>query len=485
MGEFQLIHPDQQKRSDQMRMEWKKLLCDERISGKPNSKDPNDLRSQFEKDYDRTIFSTPVRRLQDKAQVFVLETHDAVRTRLTHSLEVSTVARDIAHAVAKWILAKAETPITAEQASDIEIIAATCGLVHDLGNPPFGHAGERAIGSWFESNQNKLKLFDFGESLGSARDAQLRNDFLLFEGNAQTIRLISKLQILSNLYGLNPTFGTLSAACKYTAASHQADSESKVHEHNKPGFFASENELIEQVREKTGTGDSRNPITFLVEAADDIVYSTVDVEDAVKKGIIDWSFVDNCLKADVEPKIYQQLSGKVSRYLDGGELDLSGKKGDEARSQAMRIFAIGILVPLVVESFKTKYDEIMAGEYHGELIKDSSAKSLVKACKTIGKKHIYCSHETTRLEVMGREIIHDLMDLFWEGATHTKEHRDGKDFPFKIFSLMSENYRTVFQEALKRGNLPTQYCQMQLVTDYICGMTDTFARTLHQQLQNG
>jgi len=468
-----------------MRMEWKKLLCDKRISGKPNVPDPGDLRSQFEKDYDRTIFSTPVRRLQDKAQVFVLETHDAIRTRLTHSLEVSTVARDLAHAVAHWMATNPKIGITSEEASNIEIVAATCGMIHDLGNPPFGHAGERAIGSWFESKQKDLKLFDFGGSLGSAREVQLRNDFLLFEGNAQTIRLVSKLQLLSNFYGLNPTLGTLSAACKYTAASDQADSESEIHEFTKPGFFASENGLIGRVREQTGTGESRNPIAFLVEAADDIVYSTVDIEDAVKKGIIDWGLVEKQLKADVKPEIYQTLSGKMTRYLADTTLDLSGKKGAEAYSQTMRIFAIQILVPLVVETFKAKYDEIMSGDYHGELVKDCSAKSLVKACTTIGKEYIYCSSETTRLEVMGREIIHDLMDLFWEGATHTEEHRDGKDFPFKIYSLMSENYRTVFHEALKNGNLATQYCQMQLVTDYICGMTDTFAQTLHQQLKNG
>lgn len=468
-----------------MRMEWKKLLCDERISGRPNTKDAADLRSEFERDYDRSIFSTPVRRLQDKAQVFVLETHDAVRTRLTHSLEVSTVARDMTHAAAKWILQNHPDEICAEEASYIEVIAATCGLIHDLGNPPFGHAGESAISSWFASRKDRLRLFDFKNHPGPARKMQLEKDFLSFEGNAHTIRLVSKLQLLINSLGLNLIFGTLSAACKYTAASDQSDLASKIHEINKPGFFASENDLIEKVREKTGTGESRNPITFLVEAADDIVYSTVDIEDAVKKGIIDWLFVEDQLKKSVDADVYTAVEKKMTDYMKGATVELDGKNLGEARSQIFRIFAISVLVPSIVEAFKANYENIMAGEYHGELVKDCSAKTLIKACKTIGKKYIYCSRETTRLEVMGREIIYDLMDLFWEGASHTEEHQKNKDFPFKIFTLMSENYKIVFREALREGKLPERYCQMQLVTDYICGMTDNFARTLHRQLKNG
>jgi dGTPase len=465
-----------------MRMQWKKLLCEQRISLKPNRTDPEDFRSEFDKDYDRAIFSTPVRRLQDKAQVFVLETHDAVRTRLTHSIEVSTVARDLAHAAAQWMLD--EEIIKAKEAADIENIAATCGLIHDLGNPPFGHAGETAIASWFALRQKTLKLFTFKDRDQFIRKAQLRNDFLLFEGNAQTIRLLSKLQLLVNLHGLNVTFGTLSAVCKYTAASDQCDSDSKTHEIHKPGFFASENNLVKQIREKTGTGKFRNPITFIVEATDDIVYSTVDIEDAVKKGVINWGFVNKELEKNVDAPIYRKLKDMMEGYLQGA-VGLDGTREDEVRSQIFRIFAIKLLVPSVVKAFKRRYNEIMTGKYHGELVKDCSASTLIKACKTIGKRHIYCSSETTRLEVMGREIIHDLMDIFWEGASHSPTHKKNNEFPYKIYTLMSDNYRFVFEDALKNGPLPSQYYRMQLVTDYICGMTDSFARTLHQQLKNG
>ncbi len=466
-------------------MEWKKLLCVERTSGKPSKKYAPDLRSDFERDYDRTIFSTPVRRLQDKAQVFVLETHDAVRTRLTHSLEVSTVAKDLTHAAARWMCDNPKIGVSSEEASCIETIAATCGLIHDLGNPPFGHAGETAISSWFAERRKGFGLFDFENYAGPIRKTQLEKDFLSFEGNAHTIRLLSKLQLLVNAYGLNLTYGTLSPACKYTAASDRSDPKSEIHEINKPGFFASESGLIEQVREKTGTDVFRNPITFLVEAADDIVYSTVDIEDAVKKGIIDWDLVEDQLRAHVDSDVFKDLKKRMDDYLESATVKLDGKKLAEACSQTFRIFAISILVPSVVEVFKAKYDKIMAGEYHGELVKDCSANTLVKTCKTIGKNYIYCSSETTRLEVMGREIIFELMDLFWQGASHAEEHKKNKDFPYKIYSLMSENYRTVFEKTLEKGDIPIQYCQMQLVTDYMCGMTDNFARTLHQQLKNG
>jgi len=276
-------------------MDWKQLLCEKRIrkllGGPASRRNKEDHRTEFERDYDRAIFSNPVKRLQDKAQVFPLEPNDSVRTRLTHSLEVSTVAKGLAGAVAKWLLKK---KILTDENSvrNIEAIAMTCGLIHDLGNPPFGHAGEMAIRDWFAKKfrQDKGFFFDFRMS---DKGEQLVKDFLCFEGNAQTLRLVSKLQVLRDLYGLNLTAGTFSAACKYTATSKQSDRDPfdldrPDHGKTKPGYFASENDVVRKVRKETGTGDARNPITFLVEASDDAVYSTADLTDGVKKGVLDW-----------------------------------------------------------------------------------------------------------------------------------------------------------------------------------------------------
>ncbi|HEY1786449.1 MAG TPA: dNTP triphosphohydrolase, partial [Pirellulales bacterium] len=167
-----------------MPMDWKKLLNPNRPRPTTSS---GDHRAQFERDYDRAVFSTPVKRLQDKAQVFPLDPHDAVRTRLTHSLEVASVARGLGIAVAKWLVDKRK--IAAGQEREVEAISAVCGLIHDLGNPPFGHSGEDAIRSWFATKfgVDGLRKF-FG------KDEQLVQDFMRFEGNAQSLRLVGKLQ---------------------------------------------------------------------------------------------------------------------------------------------------------------------------------------------------------------------------------------------------------------------------------------------------
>ncbi|MBW8040360.1 MAG: dNTP triphosphohydrolase [Planctomycetes bacterium] len=481
-------------------MEWEKLLSDKRVSAffvEPEPREKNN-RTEFERDYDRAIFSTPVRRMHDKAQVFPLEPNDSVRTRLTHSLEVSTVARDMARVIGSW-LDKDKKEIDEKQAKAIESIAATCGLIHDLGNPPFGHAGEEAIAEWFKE-KNKQGDFLVFSNAGN-RKKQLRNDFLKFEGNAQTLRLVSKLQILSDLYGLNFTCATMSAACKYMASSDTIDK--NYHEKKKVGYFASEELIIDLVRNETGTGESKNPITFIVEAVDDIVFSVVDLEDGVKKGVVDWKMLEKLLRdySEGNNEILEACFERAEKLVAKDPLvKLKGKSRDEAMAQAFRVWAIGESVYAAIETFKEKYEDIMNGDYHNELFEDSKARSLIKACKEVGVNHVYCVEQVVKKEVMARRVIHDLMDIFWKGASKKQDERTR--FEKGIYNLMSENYRTVFERITdlpaplpkysdvynkSRGNekLPENYCCMQLVTDYICGMTDTFACTLHRQLTNG
>ena len=479
-----------------MALDWNKLLCAKRIrelrGGRPSAQTAQDLRSQFDRDYDRAVFSTPVRRLQDKTQVFPLEPNDAVRTRLTHSLEVSTLARGLTRAVTQWLVDKGH--ITSPQALGIEAIAATCGLIHDLGNPPFGHAGEKAISSWFEKKLKYEPAFfqDFGsDSLA----AQLKGDFLAFEGNAQTLRIISKLQLLADRNGLNLTVGTLSAAMKYTAASNEVGKD-KRHEKEKPGYFASEKDVVDIIREQTGTSDARNPIAYLVEACDDTIYATVDIEDGVKKGVISWRDLEAALlktaPSEEARNLIEKYLGEASKYISDSDmnLELTGKARDEALAQQFRTVVIGATKDAVVQAFITHYDAIMRGDYHGELIADSSAKDLIEACKTVGRHHIYRSEQTLRLEILGRRVIHDLMDLFWEGASAfgrppPDPNKFARKFEGKIYNLLSRNYRTVFEDAVKTSSFPIRYHQFQLVTDYVCGMTDTFACKLHAELTNG
>jgi len=460
-------------------MNWKQLLNPKRPR---KSSMGDDDRVQFERDYDRSIFSTPVKRLQDKAQVFPLEPHDAVRTRLTHSLEVSAVARGLTISVGKWLLK--EEIIESGMERQIEAIAGTCGLIHDLGNPPFGHAGEDAIREWFK----KRGVANLREEL---KDEQRVQDLLQFEGNAQTLRLVSKLQLLADFNGLNLTYGTLSASCKYVSASNEANSAHHDHARTKPGYFSTENELIKRIREETGTGDARNPITFLVEGADDIVYCVADIEDGIKKGIISWEEVSAILtedgKSDANNTISKVLDAK-DNILKAGRPAVPSNLSNDVHGSAFRTAAIAILVPDVVATFKKHYGEIMAGVYLGELVNDGECKAFVKSLKKIGRSRIYCTDSTLKLELMGREIIHDLLDLYWEGAETlaTDGKVQTKNFSGRAGALLSQNYREVFCHfvlADAEGN--DRYHRYLLITDQVCGMTDTFAKRLHSELKNG
>lgn len=477
-------------------MDWKTLLSQNR----PRESTSNgDHREQFERDYDRAIFSTPVKRLQDKAQVFPLEPHDAIRTRLTHSLEVSSVARGIAKGVAKWLVDEGE--IDEDWTRSIEAIAATVGLVHDLGNPPFGHSGEFAIQEWFKTNfpnthdgDSLHHRFD-RESNGlsvSIRD-QMVADFRKFEGNAQTIRLVSKLQVLADFNGLNLTFGTLSAMLKYTSSSELAGAPDGKHCESKPGFFYSENDLVDRIRTETGTGRARNPIAFLAEAADDIVYTAADIEDSVKKGVLTWNEIRERIEASAtdNEKLKSAFENAVemkNRILKpGNRLNLL----DDRHASAFRTAAISISVHAVVEEFKIKYPQIISGDYKGELVYDGASGPLVQELKNVARDLVFPLPEILRLELAGRRTIQDLMSLFWEGAQIVQE--DGsipkpsrKGFEGKLANLISDNYRKVYEEARRTNpDVPITYHQLQLVTDYVCGMTDSFASSLHRELTNG
>lgn len=429
--------------------------------------------------------------MQDKAQVFPLERHDAVRTRLTHSLEVASVARGLAIAVAGWL--KDESYIKPGMERSVEAIAGTCGLIHDLGNPPFGHSGEDAIREWFAKEfvdakgQSTLKDFIGGTE-------QHANDFLTFEGNAQSLRLVSRLQILADPNGLNLTIGTLSAACKYLASSTEL---TKQQAFKKTGYFASEAEKIKLIRDKTGTGLARNPITYLVEAADDIVYSAADIEDGIKKRVLSWRDVEEFLNKECAKKeIVTALLEFKERILKAGSDLPTDDLPDDIHASAFRTACIKFSADHAISEFKKNYAAIMAGTFEGELINEDDGKpyQIVRALKKLGQNVVYCTPSTLKLELMGRKVIGDLMSVFWEGAKNIGLDKDSppnsKDFDGKIGRLFSENYLRVFYYSVLENKkltdkMPENYLRLQLVTDQVCGMTDTFAKTLHSELFNG
>lgn len=362
-----------------------------------------------------------------------------------------------------------------EFSRSIEAIAATCGLIHDLGNPPFGHAGEEAIQNWFATR------FTNGELDALVPDEQMRMDLLKFDGNPQTIRLVARLQVLADYSGLNLTFGTLSALRKYTAASNATDK--SVASRKKAGYFASEKNLIHQCEERTGTGSNRNPITLLVEAADDIVYSVADVEDAVKKRVMSWSELKQYLGEGPHDLLEECFDSKGKILASAAH---PGRLADDVHASAFRTAAIGVMVRRVVTAWQENYKEIMDGSLSKSLMDISTAAPLYNHLKDkIAVPYIYTTKPTLKLEMMGRRVIQELMDVFYEGTRELNNSSPGKGYPAKPAHLISRNYRDVFDHAVNVEGLPLEYARFQLVTDYVCGMTDTFAKTLHTELFNG
>jgi dGTPase len=310
--------------------------------------------------------------------------------------------------------------------------------------------------------------------------------------------------MLADFSGLNLTMAALSASRKYLAQSDEISEEHQAFK--KLGFFQSEKELIEMIERETGAIRARHPITYIVEAADDIVYSAIDLEDALKKRIIDWPTIKNELSpwcGDIikkaEKNIYDRAVKQDFHQLPGGSSDfakvefkeLRGQALSEARMNLFRTLIISSNIDGVVEEFKSNYSLIIKGEFKGELINNKTIRDVIEKCKGIAGKYVFPNQEILKLEIMGRNIIHDLMDSFWEGISQypyeDKKHRKKHPFNFKTYSLLSENYKTVFEadyastEDKKRHN----YAKLQFLADYICGMTDSFARELHMKLRNG
>jgi dGTPase len=462
-----------------MVLNWNKLLSTERVSPSPKIK--VDHRSEFERDYDRALFSTPVRRLQDKAQVFPLESNDSIHTRLTHSLEVSSIARTLARRCVPFILKNAN--LRDRYGHDIEILCQTCGLLHDIGNPPFGHAGEIAIQAWFGallSAHAPVRKQIAGKRQNSV-GKQKTNDFLRFDGNSQTIRILTRLQLIDNYAGLNLTFGTLGTLLKYTAPSHSTDitfARSK-----KPGYFYSENEIIAKMRKVTGLGRLRHPLTYLVEAADDIAYSIMDIEDALKKGVIQWTLLDEKPFAALEP-YKKQAEEQVAMSV---AVQHHAFEQERAYAAKLRTILMTELVASIVRAFEEQYPAIMDGSMRDPLEKCCDRADVFSACKRVTREHVYFARETLKLEIMGKKIVSDLMSLFWEGVVGYDKDAGTFHFPNKVWEMLSQNYRHVFEHELrypaKSGNID-YHSAMHLVADNVCGMTDTFACRLHRELSN-
>jgi len=436
-------------------------------------------RNEFDKDYDRIIYSSSFRRLQDKAQVFPLQTNDFTRTRLTHSLEVASLGRSLAWSIGEWLLQKNEFKDFYDVKKLASLVEVSC-LVHDLGNPPFGHYGEEIIRNWFKNWIDSEKYIEASKKYKELDD-QEKNDFLYFEGNAQAIRILSKLQFLNDQYGVNFTYATLATLMKYPWPSNDKRVESK----EKYGYFKDEARLIDKIIEFVGIDGCRHPATYLVEAADDMAYITADIEDAVKKSVINWDQIYNKIRDEFickypeEFKILDEDRRKSERNQvpDRSLIDV----------QNFKVRVQGIIFGSIAEAFKENYDKIMNCEFEDDLISVSTSNELAKCLKKIAREHIFSNNEVLTLELVGDRVITDLLELFVTAITSVSSDKKIKTKNEKLIHIISKNFRHI-QRIDKLGNLSIDfkdldlYHRLLLVTDFISGMTDSYAVNLQQEL---
>ena len=439
-------------------MNWIYLLSGKRF-GETDNLSQSETRSRFEQDYDRIIFSHPFRKLQDKTQVFPLPEDDFVHTRLTHSLEVSSVGRSLGKEVGNVIIEKdAELKRSGFTYNDFGAVTAAASLAHDLGNPPFGHSGESGISTFF-SNTGKGKLF---KELISEKEW---SDLTHFEGNAQGFRILN-----SSMYGgLKLTYATLAAFTKYPKDSSTPSQKGRKSQ-KKYGFTQSEQEIFESIANELGLieqGDKiwcRHPLTFLVEAADDICYNIIDLEDGTRLGLVPFEDTKRML-ADIIGKRFSEE--KLNRIPDLNE-----------QLGTLRALAIHQLITEVKELFLENNRKIMEGTFDSALTDMIPSASALKTISDVSIKKIYRSKQVLEREAAGYEVIEKLMEGFTYAVYFTRFRKEEKSPKHvSLYRLLPEAIQYEIEH-----HADTVFTSMQVVTDFISSLTDSSALKLYKTI---
>ena len=468
-------------------MNWKNILCEDRIRQFSKSTSSRDLRTEFEKDYHRIISSAAFRRLQDKTQVFPLDKNDYVRTRLTHSLEVSSFARSLGQSVGQSIINnKLSKDFSYEQRESISDILECAGLIHDIGNPPFGHFGESAIQDWCKNNFVKLTFKE--KKIDEILSDEQKNDFYHFEGNAQALRVVSKLHFLVDENGMNLTKALLSTIIKYPVNSTGIDKYSGNIRTKKMGYFDADKDIFENVDASVGSNGNRNPLTYLLEAADDIAYLTADIEDSLKKGMISL----DTLILEINKRISKSQNKEAADFA-GQCLEKLNKKYEKATDKNLSepdVYAIenwmvivqGQVLQLVTDCFVDNYESIMAGTFAKSLIEGSKASLLMDILGDIAFKYTFTSKPIYKLEIAADTILNFLLDKFMKAILYYDTDEKLSVVDKKIISMISRDYMHIYHYYSEgKSESDRLYLRLLLVTDYICGMTDSFAKNLYQE----
>lgn len=434
-----------------------------------NTNDTSDARSEYQRDYDRIIFSSAFRRLQNKTQVFPLPGSVFVHNRLTHSLEVSSVGRSMGNLVGKFISENYKLTKESQEFykySIHDVISAAC-LCHDIGNPAFGHSGEDAIASYFDRHEADLKQY-FTEAEWA--------DLINFEGNANAIRILTQQQNGKSEGGLRLTYSTLAAIAKYPCESVAKD-KNQLHR-KKFGFFQAQKEAFRTIAEKTNMileQDSpiiykRHPFVWLVEAADDICYSIIDVEDSQRLGIIDH---DKCRK----------LFLNLVESLDPSQIDktkntlkLISDKND--RIAYLRAKSINLLTQKSVEVYQNNFDQIVKGEFKTALLDviknetEQVTKRVLDEIQRFSIENIYNHRSVLEIENAGYNVMSELLSQFIPPIL--KDEKERKTFEKKALRLVPAQF------LYEKG---TKYQKVMGILDYVSGMTDNYATELYRRIK--
>ncbi|MBY4675451.1 deoxyguanosinetriphosphate triphosphohydrolase [Marinobacterium arenosum] len=434
-----------------MAMQWERLLTTKRYGHEHIS--PQEIgRSHFHKDHDRIIFSSAFRRLGRKTQVHPLALNDHIHTRLTHSVEVGSVGRSLGIRVGELIGSRLPAWVTPH---DIGTIVQSACLAHDIGNPPFGHAGEYAIRDWF-------RRYDQNPLLAGLSDAQ-KLDLQTFEGNAQGFRVVTCIE--NHLFngGLRLTYPTLGSLLKYPWDSSLAGAKGKF------SSFQSELPILNKLASELGLvalGDNhwcRHPLTYLMEAADDICYAILDLEDAIELNILSFD--------EIKP-ILLELTGR-ERVDD--DILTSGASA-RRKISALRGTAMEHMVDSVLQAFIHHYDEIMAGEYRGELLADGDpgVHSGLQRAKTLARERVFPDSRKAELEVGAYTTLGTLLEAFCQ-AVYENHCNDGS------LSYRSEKILSLMGIHCPAADAPLYLSYMRAL-DFISGMTDNYAARLARQI---
>lgn len=438
-------------------MDWKLLISNKRLGQEHRHIERHDDRSEFKRDYDRLIFSAPFRRMQNKTQVFPLPGSIFVHNRLTHSLEVASVGMSLGNDVAQGIIKRRPGPAPT-LLPQIGTIVSTACLAHDMGNPPFGHSGEKAIQTFFSEGK--------GAYLKDRLSHEMWDDITHFEGNANAFRLLAHRFKGRREGGFVMTYTTLASIVKYPFASSLA-----ANGHGKFGFFISESDIFKRIADELGIirksadGEpleyARHPLVYLVEAADDICYEIMDIEDAHKLKIVTF---------EETKRLFLDFFDEMAQNHILQRIEDEGITDDNEKVIYMRACVIGALERACVKAFLDYEDEILSGTMKGGLIDKIDARLALayRKCADLSKKKIYNSKPVLDVELSGYKIIDTLMDVMTEAAVNP-----GRFYSRQLISRVSSQYDI---------GAPDLETRIMAVIDYISGMTDVYALDIYQKI---